>query len=90
MFTKEGCKTRRRKGVCGSDKDHIICPQPGVRTISITLANLKSYSALKSNKGHNLLKSVFPSNKQLFRSENLFLSHLTKRWDVYKGVRLGR
>ena len=27
-----------------------------------TFVNLKSNSALKSNKGHNLLKGVFPSN----------------------------
>ena len=26
----------------------------------------------------------------MVRLENLFLSHLTKRWAVYKGVRLGR
>ena len=60
--------------------------------ISITFINLKSNSALISNKGHNLLNSVFPqiiSNNScfyLFKKMNNFLTDFLSTKDYTIGV----
>ena len=47
------------------------------------LVNLKSNLALESNKGHNLFKSVFPSNKEPVTQMNLVFRCSVFRWLLY-------